>query len=126
MEYHLGNCKGPCQAFQNMDDYNEGIQQIKQILKGNLSPVIHTFKSQMANYAANMQFEKAELMKKKVEHLENYQARSVVVSSHLHNVDVFSILKEEATAFVNYLMVQNGTIVQTHTVELDVKLEEKR
>ncbi len=124
LEYHLGNCKGPCQNFQSLEDYNEGIQQIKQILKGNLSPVIHTFKSQMANYAANMQFEKAELMKKKVEHLENYQARSVVVSSHLHNVDVFSILKEEATAYVNYLMVQNGTIVQTHTVELDVKLEE--
>ena len=124
LEYHLGNCKGPCQNFQSLEDYNEGIQQIKQILKGNLSPVIHTFKSQMANYAMNMQFEKAELMKKKVEHLENYQARSVVVSSHLHNVDVFSILKEEATAYVNYLMVQNGTIVQTHTVELDVKLEE--
>ncbi len=124
LEYHLGNCKGPCQAYQSLEDYNEGIQQIKQILKGNVSPVIHTFKSQMANYATNMQFEKAALMKKKVEHLENYQARSVVVSSHLHNVDVFSILKEEATAYVNYLMVQNGTIVQTHTVELDVKLEE--
>ncbi len=124
LEYHLGNCKGPCQAYQTLEDYNHGIGQIKQILKGNVSPVIQTFKSQMANYAMNMQFEKAELMKKKVEHLENYQARSVVVSSHLHNVDVFSILKEDATAYVNYLMVQNGTIVQTHTVELDVKLEE--
>ncbi|MDQ2752725.1 MAG: excinuclease ABC subunit UvrC [Bacteroidota bacterium] len=124
LEYHLGNCKGPCQGYQTLEDYNDSIGQIKQILKGNLSPVIHTFKSQMANYAMNMQFEKAELMKKKVEHLENYQARSVMVSSHLHNVDVFSILKDEATAYVNYLMVQNGTIVQTHTVELDVKLEE--
>ena len=124
LEYHLGNCKGPCQAYQSGEDYNDGIQQIKQILKGNLSPVIHTFKSQMANYAMNMQFEKAELMKKKVEHLENYKARSVIVSSHLNNVDVFSILKEHETAYVNYLMVQNGTIVQTHTVELDAKLEE--
>ena len=124
LEYHLGNCKGPCQAFQSLEDYNDGIQQIKQILKGNLSPVIQTFKSQMANYATNMQFERAELMKKKVEHLENYQARSVIVSSHLNNVDVFSILKEDETAYVNYLMVQNGTIVQTHTVELEVKIEE--
>ena len=124
LEYHLGNCKGPCQNFQSLEDYNEGIGQIKQILKGNLSPVIHTFKSQMANYAMNMQFERAELMKKKIEHLENYQSRSVIVSSHLNNVDVFSILKEDETAYVNYLMVQNGTIVQTHTVELDVKLEE--
>ncbi len=124
LEYHLGNCKGPCQNFQSLEDYNEGIQQIKQILKGNLSPVIQTFKSQMTNYAMNMQFEKAELMKKKVEHLENYQARSVIVSSHLNNVDVFSILKEGDIAYVNYLMVQNGTIVQTHTVELEVKIEE--
>ena len=124
LEYHLGNCKGPCQAYQSLEDYDEGIGQIKQILKGNLSPVIHTFKSQMANYAMNMQFEKAALMKKKVEHLENYEARSVIVSSHLNNVDVFSILKEHETAYVNYLMVQNGTIVQTHTVELDAKLEE--
>ena len=124
LEYHLGNCKGPCQAYQSLEDYDEGIGQIKQILKGNLSPVIHTFKSQMANYAMNMQFEKAALMKKKVEHLENYEARSVIVSSHLNNVDVFSILKEHETAYVNYLMVQNGTIVQTHTVELNAKLEE--
>ncbi len=124
LEYHLGNCKGPCQAYQSLDDYNEGIQQIKQILKGNLSPVIQTFKSQMANYAMTMQFEKAGLMKKKVDHLENYQARSVVVSSHLQNIDVFSILKEHETAYVNYLMVQNGTIVQTHTVEMEVKIEE--
>ena len=124
LEYHLGNCKGPCQAYQSLEDYNESIGQIKQILKGNLSPVIHTFKSQMMNHAMNMQFEKAELMKKKVDHLENYQARSVVVSQSLHNVDVFSILKEHDTAYVNYLMVQNGTIVQTHTVELEVKIEE--
>ncbi len=124
LEYHLGNCKGPCQAYQSLEDYNEGIQQVKQILKGNLSPVITTFKSQMANYATNMQFEKAMLMKKKVEHLENYQARSVIVSSTLNNVDVFSILKEHETAYVNYLMVQNGTIVQTHTVEMEVKIEE--
>ncbi len=124
LEYHLGNCKGPCQAYQTLEDYNEGIQNIKQILKGNMTPVIQTFKSEMMRYAMNMQFEKAEMVKKKIDHLENYQARSVVVSSHLHNVDVFSILKEGDIAYVNYLMVQNGSIVQTHTVELEVKIEE--
>ena len=124
LEYHLGNCKGPCQAYQSLEDYNEGIVQIKQILKGNLSPVILTFKSQMMNHAMNMQFEKAEILKKKIDHLENYQARSIVVSQTLHNVDVFSILKENNTAYVNYLMMQNGTIVQTHTVELEVNIEE--
>ncbi|MGN6619031.1 MAG: excinuclease ABC subunit UvrC [Ilyomonas sp.] len=124
LEYHLGNCKGPCEGLQSEQDYAEGLQQVRQILKGNLSPVIQKFKQQMQEYAANMKFEKAEMIRKKVEHLENYQSRSVIVSKHLSNVDVFSILKEHETAFVNYLMVQNGTIVQTHTVELEAKLEE--
>ena len=78
----------------------------------------------MAQEAANMQFEKAELTRKKIEHLENYRAKSIIVSSHLTNIDVFSILKDDERAYVNYLMVQNGTIVQTHTVPLETKLEE--
>ena len=124
LEYHLGNCKGPCENYQSEEDYDDGIYQIKQMLKGNLSPVIQHYKKEMMHSAVNMQFEKAELLKKKVAHLENYQARSVVVGTNLNNIDVFSILKEHETAYVNYLMVQNGTIVQTHTVELEVKLEE--
>ncbi len=124
LEYHLGNCKGPCENLQSSEDYADGLQQIKQMLKGNLQPVIHRFKQQMAELALNMQFEKAALIKKKLEHLENYQSRSVIVSKHLTNIDVFSILKENDVAYVNYLMVQNGTIVQTHTIELEVKLQE--
>ncbi|MGI8952755.1 MAG: excinuclease ABC subunit UvrC [Chitinophagaceae bacterium] len=124
LEYHLGNCKGPCENFQTEENYVEGLQQIKQMLKGNLSPVIQRYKKEMIELAANMQFEKAELIRKKVEHLENYHARSVVVSKHLTNLDVFSILKENDVAYVNYLMVQNGTIVQTHTIELEAKLQE--
>ena len=124
LEYHLGNCKGPCEGLQNLQDYNDGIQQVRNILKGNLSSVINHFKAEMIEKASNLQFEQAELIRKKIDHLENYQSKSVIVSKHLTNIDVFSILRENETAYVNYLMVQNGTIVQTHTVQLDKKLEE--
>jgi len=124
LEYHLGNCKGPCEALQSAADYAEGLQQVRNILKGNLGSVINHFKQEMQQQAAELRFEKAEITRKKIEHLENYQARSVIVSSHLSNIDVFSILKEDKWAYVNYLMVQNGTIVQTHTVPLETRLEE--
>jgi excinuclease ABC subunit C len=124
LEYHLGNCKGPCEGLQSLEDYKDGLQQVKNILKGNLGSVINHFKGEMQEHASNMLFEKAELTRKKIEHLEGYRSRSVIVSSHLSNIDVFSILKEDNWAYVNYLMVQNGTIVQTHTVPLETKLEE--
>ena len=124
LEYHLGNCKGPCEGLQTEDDYTEGLQQIKQMLKGNLSPVIQHYKKMMTDLSAKLEFEKAEIVKKKLDYLENYQAKSVIVNRHLSNIDVFSILKEDDVAFVNYLMVQNGTIVQTHTVEVQPKLDE--
>ncbi len=124
LEYHLGNCKGPCEAFQSLEDYTEGLMQVRQMLKGNLYPVISKYKVLMGEYAAKLDFERAELMRKKIEHLEQYQARSVIVSKHVGNVDVFAIVKESNIAFVNYLMVQNGTIIQTHTAELQINLEE--
>jgi excinuclease ABC subunit C len=124
LEYHLGNCKGPCEGLQSPADYTEGLQQVKNILKGSLGSVISRFKTEMQSLAANLQFEKAELVRKKIEHLENYQARSVIVGSHYADMDVFSIVKEDNQAYVNYLMVQNGTIVQTHTVPVETKLEE--
>ncbi|HEY0298282.1 MAG TPA: GIY-YIG nuclease family protein, partial [Arachidicoccus sp.] len=124
LEYHLGNCKGPCEGLQKEDDYAESIQQIRQIVKGNLSPLMQHFKAEMMDFAANMQFEKAELIRQKIVALESYQAKSVIVSAHLGSLDVFSIMKEHETAFVNYLMVENGTIVHTHTVELQAQIEE--
>jgi excinuclease ABC subunit C len=124
LEYHLGNCKGPCEALQSEADYNEGLQDVRNILKGNLGSVINHFKKEMQQHAMDLSFEKAELVKKKIDHLESYQAKSVIVSKHLSNIDVFSILKDGQFAYVNYLMVQNGTIVQTHTVPLEPKLEE--
>lgn len=124
LEYHLGNCKGPCEGLQSLEDYQNGILQMRNILKGNLGSVIAQFKEEMQQYAMNLEFEKAEMIRKKIEHLENYQASSVVVSKHLTNLDVFSIAKEDNKAYVNYLMVQNGTIVQTHSVPIETKLEE--
>ena len=124
LEYHLGNCKGPCEAFQNEDEYDGALQQVRNILKGNIGPVIQHYKQEMIGHASNLQFEKAEITLKKIDHLENFQSKSVVVSRHLTNLDVFSALKEGDIAYVNYLMVQNGSIVQTHTVQVQTKLEE--
>lgn len=124
LEYHLGNCKGPCEGLQTEADYLEGLNKIKYILKGNLGPVISGFRSDMKEAATNMQFEEAELIRKKIEHLENYQAKSVIVNKHIEQVDVFSIYRDNDLAFINYLMVQNGTIVQTHTTEARTRLEE--
>ena len=124
LEYHLGNCKGPCEALQSKEDYDEGLQQIRQMIKGNLNPVIQRYKEEIKYYSEQLQFEKAAAIKKKLEGLENYQARSVVVSKSFANLDVFSILREKDTAYVNYLMVQNGTIIQTHTITLEPKLDE--
>ncbi|MDE3235675.1 MAG: excinuclease ABC subunit C [Bacteroidota bacterium] len=124
LEYHLGNCKGPCEGLQSTSDYAEGIQQVRDILKGNLSSVLLHLKKEMQQHAETLAFEKAAQIKKKIEYLESYQAKSVIVNKHLNNLDIFSILKDKDIAYVNYLMVQNGTIVQTHTIQLETKLEE--
>ncbi|MCU7693648.1 excinuclease ABC subunit UvrC [Haoranjiania flava] len=124
LEYHLGNCKGPCEGLQTEEDYAASIQQIRQIVKGNLTPLLHQLKAEMQQHAENLEFEKAELVKKKISHLEAYQARSVIVSARLGTLDVFSVLKDGDIAYVNYLMVENGTIINTHTVELETKLDE--
>jgi len=124
LEYHLGNCKGPCVGLQTEEDYTEGLRKLKNILKGNLGPVISGFREEMKEAAGNMAFEKAEIIRKKIEHLENYQARSVIVNKHITKADVFSMFRDEGGAFINYLMVENGTIVQTHTTEAKTQLEE--
>lgn len=124
LEYHLGNCKGPCEGKQSEQEYREALAQVKNILKGNLAPVIGHFKAEMKDYAAALDFERAEITRKKIEHLENYQARSVIVSRHVNNADVFSMLREGDIAYVNYLTVQNGTIVHTHTTQLEAHLDE--
>lgn len=124
LEYHLGNCKGPCEGLQTTEDYNENINQLKNILRGNLSPVIRHLKEEMKDMAGNLAFEKAEIVRKKVEYLENYQARSVVAGMRTDDLDIFSIVKDRDIAFVNYLMVRSGTIVQTQTNKVETHLDE--
>jgi excinuclease ABC subunit C len=124
LEYHLGNCKGPCEALQTPEDYREGLVQLKNVLKGNLGPLIQDYKKEMRGLAEKMNFEKAEMIRKKITHLENYESRSVIVSRHLGHADVFSIARDGDMAYINYLMVENGTIVQTHTTQVETHLEE--
>ncbi|MBI5857796.1 MAG: excinuclease ABC subunit C [Sphingobacteriales bacterium] len=124
LEYHLGNCKGPCEGLQTMQDYDENLKQLKNLLRRNMAPVIRHFKNEMKEQVAALAFEKAEITKKKIEFLENYQARSVVANTKTGNLDVFSILKEKNIAYINYLMVRNGTIIQTQTNKVETHLEE--
>jgi excinuclease ABC subunit C len=124
LEYHLGNCKGPCEGLQSQEDYKENLLQLKDLLKGNLAPVIRHFKEEMKAQAAALEFEKAEITRKKIEFLENYQSKSVIANTRIGDVDVFSLIKENDIAFVNYLMVRSGTIVQTQTNKLETHLDE--
>lgn len=124
LEYHLGNCKGPCEALQSEADYMEGIEQLKSILKGNVSAVMQYFKQQMKTYSDNLAFEKAAFIQQKIEGLQAYQIKSAVVNTKSGTVDVFSILEEGDTAYVNYLAVNEGSIYRTKTIVLHKKLEE--
>src|SRR6185312_11145967 len=124
LEYHLGNCKGPCEGLQTADDYSAGLLQLKNILKGQLGPLLQEYRREMRELAEKMDFEKAEIIRKKIGHLESYESRSVIVSRHLSHVDVFSIARDGDLAYINYLMVENGTIVQTHTTPVETHLEE--
>jgi excinuclease ABC subunit C len=124
LEYHLGNCKGPCESFQTEDSYDEELQQLRNLLKGNLAPVIRKYREEMKGWASQMQFEKAELVRKKIEFIEQYQSRSVVANSNLGSVDVFSVLKEKNIAYVNFLMIRSGAIIQTKTSKVEIHLDE--
>ncbi len=125
LEYHLGNCKGPCEGLQSEEDYKQTIDHIRNIIKGNLGLVIKEFKAIMMDYADKMEFEKAQQIKVKLDTLNRFQSKSTVVSPKIDNVDVFSFVESEKGGYVNFLKVVNGAIIQTHTIELRKKLEEK-
>jgi len=124
LEYHIGNCKGPCEGLQSKEDYDNSITNIRQIIKGNIQGSIRFLKDEIEKYAANLEFEKAHELKERMEMLEKYQSKSMVVSPTIDNVDVFSIITDEKCGYVNYLKIMNGAIVQSHTIELSKKLDE--
>jgi excinuclease ABC subunit C len=124
LEFHIGNCKAPCVNKQTEYDYNNSITEIKDIIKGNINSVTKHLKPLMKEYSENLQFEKAQILKEKIETLEKYQSKSVVVSPTINDVDVFSVISDEKYGYVNYLKVINGAIIQGHTIELKKKLDE--
>ncbi len=124
LEYHLGNCKAPCEAKQSAEDYAENISLVKDLLRGKLMPVIQHFKEEMKSAAGKLDFENAERLKKKIEFLQNYQSRSLVASTRALDADVFSLSKDHQQAFVNYLMVRSGAVIQSQTSEAESHMEE--
>ena len=124
LEYHIGKCKGACIGGETEEEYQRYIDDIKELLKGNLHTLSSNLKNQMMSFAEEMQFEKAQAVKEKLKLIENYQSKSIVVSTSLKDADVFSILSEEEDAFVNYLKIVNGAIVQAHSVHIKKRLNE--
>ena len=124
LEYQIGNCKGPCQAYQTEDDYNHSISDIKEILNGKTGTVIRRIKNQLEESVSGLNFELAHNLKQKLDMLDNYQSKSTIVSSSITDVDVFSIATDDKHAFVNFLKVMNGTVIQTQTLEIKKRLDE--
>jgi excinuclease ABC subunit C len=124
LEYHVGNCKAPCEAKESEQDYLQKIEEIKLILKGNIFKITKALKEKMVSFSNGLEFEKAQLIKEKLVLLEKHQSKYTVVSPSISNLDVFSVFKSEKTCFVNFLRVINGAIVQGHTVEVSPKLDE--
>lgn len=124
LEYHIKNCAGPCEGLQSEEEYNESIDQIKKILRGQSNQVLVELKERMKQYAETYEFEKANDIKQKVDILTNYNARTAVVNPSITNVDVFSIAEAEDHAFINYFKIVNGSIIQTKSLELQKQLDE--
>lgn len=124
LEYQIGNCKGPCQAYQNEEEYNKSIDDIKDILCGKIGVVIRKLKTELEQAIADLNFEQAHRLKRQFDLLERYQSKSTIVNSSISDVDVFNIATDEKHAFVNYLKVMNGTVIQTQTLEIKKRLDE--
>ncbi|MDO6817891.1 excinuclease ABC subunit UvrC [Zobellia sp. 1_MG-2023] len=124
LEYHLGNCKGPCEGFQSAEEYDQQIEDIRKIIKGDFKSSLSYFRSQMKTLASEMKFEEAQQIKEKIEVLENYQVKSTIVNPKINNVDVFSIISDESHAYINFLQLSHGSIIRSHTLEIKKKLDE--
>lgn len=124
LEYHIGNCKGPCEGYQSLEEYQGNVEAVREILKGNFKESLKDFKMLMKNLASEMKFEEAQKIKDKIETMENYQSRSTIVNPRISNVDVFSIVSDESMAYINFLQISHGAIIRSHTMELKKKLDE--
>ena len=124
LEFHIGNCKGGCEGYELLENYQKQVDAIREILKGNFKESLKEFKIKMLHFAQEMQFEEAQKIKEKIEVLENYQSRSTILNPKISNIDVFSIISDEAVAYVNFLQIAHGAIIRSYTLELKKKLEE--
>lgn len=125
LEYHIGNCKAPCVGLQTELEYRNDIDYIRQLFKGNISPIIQDMKAQMQDYATNMEFEKAQLLKSKIDLLANYQSKSTVVNDHLGDLDVASIIMKDDKAFINFMVIVDGRVLHSKNVDVNIKMEEE-
>ena len=124
LEYHIGNCLGPCVGKQSNENYMLSIEHIREIIKGNIKTVIIHLKKTMLIFSDNLEYEKAQSIKDKINLLSKYQAKSTIVNTKIHDVDVFTIISDKNSAFVNYLKIHSGAIIQAHSMEFKKKLEE--
>lgn len=124
LEYHLGNCLGPCEALETEAHYNNSIKEIRNIIKGNFKESLERLNTLMMGFAEKMEFEKAQRIKEKLDRLSNYQAKSTIVNPTINNVDVFSIISDKTHGYANFIKISNGSIIQSHTTEIKKKLEE--
>ena len=126
LEYHIKRCKGPCEGLQTLEEYQQNISEIKEILRGNISQVSKHLFDEMQSLAAELKFEEAQKLKEKYEAIENYRSRSTVGPPMLHNIDVFSITENDPSAYINYLHIGNGAVVQAYTFEYKKRLDESK
>lgn len=126
LEYHIKRCKGPCEGLQSLEEYQQNMAEVKEILKGNISQISKHLYEQMQTLAAELRFEEAQAIKEKYEVIEIYRSKSTVVPPLLHNIDVFSLIEDEHSAYVNYLHIGNGAIVQAYTFEYKKRLDETK
>ncbi len=124
LEFHLGNCKAPCEGLQSLEDYQKQIDHIRDILKGNINGLLMHLKDYMISLADEYKFEEAQEVKKRIEILSGYQSKSTIVNPNIHDVDVFSIISDDNSAYINFLKIINGAIIQAHTIEYKKKLDE--
>ena len=126
LEYHIKRCKGPCVGLQSLDEYRQNISEIKEILRGNISQISKHLYEEMQVLAGELKFEEAQKIKEKYEVIENYRSKSTVVTPMLHNIDVFSIAENERSAYINFMHIGNGAIVQAYTFEYKKRLDETK